>query len=103
MLELRQIDELGRVAIPKEIRERISIGAGALMIIIDEEKNFVTFAKYDPNVIPPHDTTPSEILKQAISEMASYAAKSEYETEFYEIMDEVAKLMNECEEIENRG
>ena len=50
-----------------------------------------------------HDTTPSEILKQAISEMAVYAAKSEYETEFYEIMDEVAKLMNECEEIENRG
>ena len=103
MFELRQIDELGRVAIPKEIRERISIGAGALMIIIDEEKNFVTFAKCDSNVIPPHDTTPSEILKQAISEMAVYAAKSEYETEFYEIMDEVAKLMNECEEIENRG
>lgn len=37
MFELRQIDELGRVAIPKEIRERISIGAGAL-IIIDEGK-----------------------------------------------------------------
>ena len=90
--------ELGRVAIPKEIRERISIGAGALMIIIDEGKNFVTFAKCDSN-----DTTPSEILKQAISEMAVYAAESEYETEFYEIMDEVAKLMNECEEIENRG
>ena len=103
MFELRQIDELGRVAIPKEIRERISIGAGALMIIIDEEKNFVTFAKYDPNITPPHDTTPSEILKRAISEMASYAAESEYETEFYEIMDEVAKLMNECKEIENRG
>ena len=103
MFELRQIDELGRVAIPKEIQERISIGAGALMIIIDERKNFVTFAKYDSNVIPPHDTTPSEILKQAISEMAVYAAESEYETEFYEIMDEVAKLMNECEEIENRG
>lgn len=50
-----------------------------------------------------HDTIPSEILKQAISEMAVYAAESEYETEFYEIMDEVAKLMNECEEIENRG
>lgn len=103
MFELRQIDELGRVAIPKEIRERISIGAGALMIIIDEGKNFMTFAKCDSNVIPPHDTTPSEILKQAISEMAVYAAKSEYETELYEIMDEVAKLMNECEEIENRG
>ena len=73
------------------------------MIIIDEGKNFMTFAKYDSNVIPPHDTIPSEILKQAISEMAVYAAKSEYETEFYEIMDEVAKLMNECEEIENRG
>lgn len=50
-----------------------------------------------------HDTTPSEILKEAVQEMASYAAESEYETEFYEIMDEVAKLMNECEEIENRG
>ena len=103
MFELKQIDELGRVAIPKEIREQINIKTGALMIIIDEGKNFVTFAKYDPNVIPPHDTIPSEILKQAISEMAVYAAKSEYETEFYEIMDEVAKLMNECEEIENRG
>ena len=103
MFELRQIDELGRVAIPKEIRERINIGAGALMIIIHERKNFVTFATCDSNVIPPHDTTPSEILKQAISEMAVYAAESEYETEFYEIMDEVAKLMNECEEIENRG
>jgi len=103
MFELRQIDELGRVAIPKEIREQINIKTGALMIIIDEEKNFVTFAKYDPNVTPPHDTTPSEILKEAISEMAVYAAESEYETEFYEIMDEVAKLMNECEEIENRG
>lgn len=103
MFELRQIDELGRVAIPKEIREQINIKTGALMIIIDEGKNFVTFAKCDSNVIPPHDTTPSEILKQAISEMAVYAAKSEYETEFYEIMDEVAKLMNECEEIENRG
>ena len=103
MFELRQIDELGRVAIPKEIREQINIGAGALMIIIDEGKSFMTFAKYDPNVTPPHDTTPSEILKQAISEMAVYAAKSEYETEFYEIMDEVVKLMNECKEIENRG
>lgn len=103
MFELRQIDELGRVAIPKEIREQINIKTGALMIIIDEGKNFVTFAKYDSNVIPPHDTTPSEILKQAISEMAVYAAESEYETEFYEIMDEVAKLMNECKEIENRG
>lgn len=103
MFELRQIDELGRVAIPKEIREQINIKTGALMIIIDEEKNFVTFAKCDSNVIPPHDTTPSEILKQAISKMAVYAAESEYETEFYEIMDEVAKLMNECEEIENRG
>lgn len=103
MFELRQIDELGRVAIPKEIREQINIKTGALMIIIDEGKNFVTFAKCDSNVIPPHDTTPSEILKQAISEMAVYAAESEYETEFYEIMDEVAKLMNECEEIENRG
>lgn len=103
MFELRQIDELGRVAIPKEIRERISIGAGALMIIIDEGKNFMTFAKYDPNITSPHDTTPSEILKEAVQEMASYAAESEYETEFYEIMDEVAKLMNECKEIENRG
>ncbi|MCI7444515.1 MAG: AbrB/MazE/SpoVT family DNA-binding domain-containing protein [Clostridium sp.] len=103
MFELRQIDELGRVAIPKEIREQINIKTGALMIIIDEGKNFVTFAKYDSNVIPPHDTTPSDILREAISEMAVYAAESEYETEFYEIMDEVAKLMNECEEIENRG
>lgn len=50
-----------------------------------------------------HDTTPSDILREAISEMAVYAAESEYETEFYEIMDEVAKLMNECKEIENRG
>lgn len=103
MFELRQIDELGRVAIPKEIREQINIKTGALMIIIDEGKNFVTFAKYDPNITPPHDTTPSEILREAISEMAVYAAESEYETEFYEIMDEVAKLMNECKEIENRG
>lgn len=103
MFEIRRIDELGRVAIPKEIRERINIEAGAPMIIINEGKNFVTFAKYDFNVIPPHDTTPSEILREAVQEMASYAAESEYETEFYEIMDEVAKLMNECEEIENRG
>lgn len=103
MFELRQIDELGRVAIPKEIREQINIKTGALMIIIDEGKNFVTFAKYDSNIIPLHDTTPSDILREAISEMAVYAAESEYETEFYEIMDEVAKLMNECEEIENRG
>lgn len=103
MFEIRRIDELGRIAIPKEIRERINIEAGAPMIIINEGKNFVTFAKYDSSVIPPHDTTPSEILKEAVQEMASYTAESEYETEFYEIMDEVAKLMNECKEIENRG
>ena len=53
MFEVRRIDELGRVAIPKEIRERINIEAGAPMIIINEGKNFVTFAKYDSNVIPP--------------------------------------------------
>ena len=103
MFEIRRIDELGRIAIPKEIRERINIEAGAPMIIINEGKNFVTFAKYDSSVIPPHDTTPSEILKEAVQEMASYTAESQYETEFYEIMDEVAKLMNECKEIENRG
>ena len=102
MFEVRRIDELGRVEIPKEIRERINIEAGAPMIIINEGKNFVTFVKYDSNVIPPHDTSPSEILKNAISEMAFYAVKSQYETEFYEIMDEVAKLMEECKEIENR-
>ena len=103
MFEIRRIDELGRIAIPKEIRERINIEAGAPMIIINEGKNFVTFANYDSSVIPPHDTAPSEILKEAVQEMASYAAESEYKTEFYEIMDEVAKLMNECKEIENRG
>lgn len=103
MFEVRQIDELGRVAIPKEIRERINVEAGAPMIIINEGKNFVTFAKYNPNIIPLHDMTPSEILKEAVQEMASYAAESEYKTEFYEIMDEVAKLMNECEEIENKA
>lgn len=101
MFETRRIDELGRVTIPKNIRERMGIEAGAPMIIANEGKDFVTFAKYDPNVIL-HEKTPSEILKEAVQEMAFYAAESEYETEFYEIMDEVAKLRDECKEIENK-
>ena len=101
MFEVRRIDELGRIVIPKEIRKLMGIEAGAPMIITDENKNMVTFTKYDPNAIS-HDTSPSEILKNAISEMAFYAVESQYETEFYEIMDEVAKLMEECKEIENR-
>lgn len=96
MLEVRRIDELGRIAIPKIIRERMGIEAGAPMIITNKSKDFVTFAKD----IPQHDTTPSEVLKNALSEMAFYAAESEHETEFWEIMDEVAKLMEECKEIE---
>ena len=101
MFEVRRIDELGRIVIPKEIRKLMDIEAGAPMMVTDENKNMVTFTKYDPDAIS-HDTSPSEILKNAISEMAFYAVESQYETEFYEIMDEVAKLMEECKEIENR-
>lgn len=101
MFEVRRIDELGRIAIPKIMRERMGIEAGAPMIVTNKSKDFITFAKYDPNIIP-HDTTPSEMLRDVVQEIAFYATESEYETEFYEIMDEVAKLMEECKEIENR-
>lgn len=102
MFEIRRVDELGRIVIPKEIRGAIGITEGALLIINSVEDDFVTFVKYNPNTFNGKKTL-SDILKQAISEMAIYAAESEYETEFYEIMDEVSKLMDECKEIENRA
>lgn len=102
MFEVRRIDELGRIVIPKEIRKEMGIAEGAPLMINNVGSDFITFAKYNPNAFNGKKTL-SGILKQAISEMAMYAAESEYETEFYEIMDEVAKLMNECEEIENKA
>lgn len=101
MYELRRVDELGRIAIPKNIRTAMEITEGEPLVINNVGSDFVIFTKYDPNALNNREA-PSEILKQAISEMALYAAESEYETEFYEIMDEVSKLMNECKEIEDR-
>lgn len=101
MFEVRRIDELGRIAIPKEIRKAMGITEGAPLMINNVGSDFVTFAKYDRNTFNGKKML-SDILKQAVSEMAIYATESEYETEFYEIMDEVAKLMEECKEIENR-
>lgn len=101
MYEIRQVDELGRVAIPKSIRNEMGIIEGEPLVINNVGSDFVIFTKYDPNALNNREA-PSEILKQAISEMALYAAESEYETEFYEIMDEVLKLANECKEIEDK-
>ena len=51
MFEVRRIDELGRIVIPKEIRKLMGIEAGAPMMVTDENKNMVTFTKYDPDAI----------------------------------------------------
>ena len=102
MFEVRRVDELGRVAIPKIVREEMGIKEGMPMIVSNVGKDFITFMRYKPDFVP-IEKTPSGILETAIQEMALYAAESEYETEFYEIMDEVAKLRDECKEIENRN
>lgn len=101
MFELRRVDELGRVAIPKAMRQQMKVEEGMPMIVSNVGNDFITFTKYNPNAIQV-EKTPSEILKEAVQEMAFYASESEYETEFYEIMDEIAKLMDECKEIENK-
>ena len=45
---VRRVDELGRVAIPKEIRNRFKISEGTpLELLIDDKRNRICFQRYD--------------------------------------------------------
>lgn len=47
---IRRIDDLGRIAIPKEIRRRLGITEGSpLEIFVDRTTNSVTFTPYRQN------------------------------------------------------
>lgn len=59
---VRRIDDLGRVVIPREIRNSLGIIEGEpLEIFVDKENNMVCFQKYEIN--------PDTILKQALQQL----------------------------------
>lgn len=44
----RRVDDLGRIVIPRDIRQTMGIRVGdPLEIFVDEDKNLVCFQKYD--------------------------------------------------------
>lgn len=57
---IRRIDELGRVAIPKEIRRMYGINEGDPLEIYADKKGIIELRKYNPNVEEDSDPAPTE-------------------------------------------
>ena len=47
--QVRRVDELGRVVIPKEIRFALKVNSGSLLeFFCDQQNNAITLTKYEP-------------------------------------------------------
>lgn len=90
---VRRVDDLGRVVIPKEIRNRMGIREGApLEIFVDKETGGVVFIPYETGVVQ----KVKELAKQ-VEEAAEYDGHYEQGASFKRALLNIAKEMEKSE------
>lgn len=95
---IRRIDDLGRIAIPKEIRRICRIQAGDPFEIFTDKENeetIICLKKYDTNFLSPLNS-----LATAIDDEMYDANYKEERLKVRELFNEIKKIVKEFEERE---
>lgn len=88
---VRRIDDLGRILIPKEVREMLHLKEGTAMeIYTNEKKNSIILEKYSENPVQEQLKILDEILKDLET--------SEEKDEMREHVQAIQELLNKYEQ-----
>ena len=74
---VRRMDDLGRVVIPKEVRQRLKINEGAPLEIYLTDDGGVVFKRYMPNLVDDLRSYSDPICLQLEDKGAGYGVQSE--------------------------